>query len=311
MLNVELGGASAGGLAQFNIQHSQFKILQLCDPFRVHRARVHVRHSLSLLLACILLSGCGAEAPIPGLKYELVTETEAQNVDPEMLKGLQATIEAAGDNTRMEIVEGDGRIFKSGTVVLTRDGGENVTVLEPEKKQYYEYTAEEYRKSAGGGAMPKIGLADLQLSDVRVFVDPKGRDKKIQGYSTNRYHVGMAFRVRISVAGRSHSARTVVKSRVWTTEEIGEEYYALLRAREVKTGFKEVDDKVAEAAKKVKGFPLRQVVETEIAIGDQAQGITSTSFVRKIEKVSIDPVRFEVPDDFKEVDPPEPPGLLR
>ena len=79
----------------------------------------------------------------------------------------------------------------------------------------------------------------------------------------------------------------------------------------MKTGFKEVDDKVAEAAKKIKGFPLRQVVETEIAIGEHAQAISATTFVRKIEKLSIDPSRFEVPDDFDEVDPPEPPGLLR
>lgn len=265
--------------------------------------------ALVLLSAALLLLSCGRK-PVQGLQYSFSTDVEAEGIeDPDALRGVKGKAYTDGTFTRLEIEKGDGKLFKDGTVFLTDDGGESVTVLTLHNKTYYTYESEEYEKSLSAASIPKF-LANFELLNVRVFVEDMGSDRKLQGYPTRRYVLNMRFDVRVSAGGRTQTAHTVMKSRVWTTEEIDEKYYQFLASRQVRSGLKEIDEKVEKVSKEITGFPLRQITDTELRIGDEGRAMRSTTRMYGIEKKELAAELFEVPDGFEKVDPPEPEALV-
>src|SRR5437762_13168298 len=82
------------------------------------------------LFAALFLAAASLAA---GVTYDFHSDTT----------GLQQTaidgsIAVDGPNMKMTVVSGDGMMFKSGSVALSRDGGKTLAVFDPSSKPYYE-----------------------------------------------------------------------------------------------------------------------------------------------------------------------------
>ena len=74
---------------------------------------------------------------------------------------MSGTTQIEGSSVRLDFIRGDRMIFKDGSVVLSRDGGKNLLVLDPGKKTYFELDLEDGEISEN----PNFEVTEITLAN--------------------------------------------------------------------------------------------------------------------------------------------------
>jgi hypothetical protein len=90
--------------------------------------------------------------------------------------------EADGQNFRMNLSAGDGRLFKDDSVILSHDGGRTITVVDPSAKTYYDLELEQLVQSAtslfGGGGLFKLSVLTRRSPCATTEVGGRSKDSR-------------------------------------------------------------------------------------------------------------------------------------
>src|SRR5947207_10088000 len=115
-----------------------------------------------------------------GVTYDFRSETTG--VQPMSLRG---TIATEGPLLRMTVISGDGMMFKSGSVVMSNDGGKHLTVFDSSSKTYYQLPMAELLSGAAD-AITSNPMLQVTFGQPKVFTRDAGDGGKLEGYPTRK-----------------------------------------------------------------------------------------------------------------------------
>lgn len=240
-----------------------------------------------------------ATSSFAGMTYQFKTVTDQKGAKP--TSGV-ASVE--GGNARLEYTKGDGVLFKDGTVVISKNGGDDLYVLDPKSKTYYEFSIEELAGAVGAMGKAMGPMFQMNIENPNVTVEDAGAAEAIEGMPTRKYLVNTSYDMTMKIMGMKSKSRVESNTEMWTTDKVGAEYATFIQNKAFKTGMEELDELIAKQAKAFKGFPLKQVITTRTTSGKKTQTSTTTLTVSGIKKTTVAASQFEVPAGYEESDAP-------
>lgn len=245
-------------------------------------------------LIAIVLMAAAALPAWAGVTYRF--ETATTGLASTRIAG---TVQAEGRDMRVDLSSGDGTMFKSGSVALTRDGGSTITITDPASKTFYVVNAGDL---SGGGAMLETMRQTMgfRIENPKVSVRDAGDGGKIEGYATRKSIVDASFDLGLQNMRLSMSTST----ETWATTAIGGEYANLFQQRAFRTGIPELDRVIAAQAGAVKGFPIKQVSTVRVKQNGSEMKTVTTTTVTGIQKKAVPATAFAMPAGYKKTESP-------
>lgn len=251
-------------------------------------------------LSSILLLALVAGSSQAGMVYDFKSVTEGKGGTE--LSG-RAAIE--GKNVRLEIVKGDGLVFRNDSVVLSSDSGGSFKILTPAEKTYYAFSVDELLGGMGSVVKSLGGMFQMDIENQKVNLNDAGKGPKIEGYPTRRYVMTSTYDMHMKIMGMKSSTKVKSRTESWTTDQIGPEFMTFVQKKTLATGIEDLDKLLKAQATGIKGFPLKQITTmTNTAANGKSTTNVTTMTISGIGKESIPAGRFAVPAGYKEVDAP-------
>lgn len=250
-------------------------------------------------LFCVLILSFAAHSAAAGVAYQFVSETSGMT-----RQKLAGQVVVEGPRMRVDFSAGDGMLFSAGSRVVSGDGGQTLTVLDPQAKTFYTI---DLGSILGGSNSMLRQMGDLVRLDVRnpkASVRDRGRGPTIEGYPTRKSAVASSYEMLIDALGQKMTMTMNSATDVWWTDRLGAELTNFLQARGVRTGIDAVDKILALQTTSIQGFPLRQVTTTRIVMNGKTMTSTTTSNVSSIRQVTASPAEFAIPPGYKKVPSP-------
>lgn len=216
---------------------------------------------------------------------------------------IAGTVQAEGRDMRIDITGGDGMMFKSGTVAISRDGGGSVTVLDPSTKSYYVMNTADL---AGGGSMLETlrKTVAFRIENDKVGVRDAGNGGTLEGYATRKSVVDASFDIVVNAMGQNLRISMAVTTETWATPQIGAEYANLFQQRGFRTGIEQLDKVIAAQGDALKGFPIKQVATVRVKQNATEMTNTTTTTVSAIQRKAVAATMFAIPSGYRKVASP-------
>lgn len=250
------------------------------------------------VLMPLVLAVFAALPAMAGLAYRF--ESTSSGLAATKIAG---TVQAEGRDMRIVLSSGDGTMFKTGAVALTRDGGGTVTVLDPSAKTYYVLALADI---AGGGALLESlrQAVDFRIENEKSGVRDAGDGGKVEGFPTRRALVDVAYDIVIDAMGQKMRMQMASTTETWFTTAIGAEYTNFFQQRAFKTGIDALDKVLAAQAAAVKGFPLKQVATVRVRQNGQEITNVTTTTVTGVQRKAFPVTVFAMPAGYRKVESP-------
>lgn len=234
-----------------------------------------------------------------GMTYEFRSVTEGAG-------GSKLVGKAAidGNRMRMEIIEGDNLIFKNDSVVISRDGGATLQLLDTKEKTYTEMRVDEIFGALGAAMKSMGGMVKMTVNNPTVNVREAGDGGTIEGYPTRKYLVDSSYELAIRVMGMSRKSQVESQTEAWVTDKIKPEFGTFIQQRGWKTGMEDFDKLIDQQASAMKGFPLKQIVRTKTTSGRNTESTTTTMTVTNIRETAVADSQFQIPAGYEKVETP-------
>jgi hypothetical protein len=235
-----------------------------------------------------------------GVSYEFKSVTEGRGGGE--LSGI-ARVE--GKNMRLEFASGDRVVFQNGSVVISKDGGRTMSILDTKKKSYYELSLEDTLNALGSVMNGLGGMFKMSITNPVVKVTEAGDGGAIEGYPTKKYVIDSSYDMLMSVMGMKNEMNVVSKTESWNTDKLDREAMSFVQQKGFKTGVEDLDKLIAAESTAIKGFPLKQVrTQTSTSKNGKSTTNTTTTTISNVKKESVSDSEFEIPGDYKQVDGP-------
>jgi len=238
-------------------------------------------------------------------KWKVTSESEKKERGPATPS---MTVSLIPGKARMDYEGGNGQpgMKKGGYMLLDADKG-TMTMVNPEDKQ-----AMIMDPSALGSAMNAIGssgMVKMDISDVKMAVEPMGAGERLLGYATTKYRITRSHTVSVSVFGRKNTTAHQSVTEAWVADKFIEDRAFTAWAKSFTRGFGNATGDglkklmEAEQANMPKGFPLKQVqTSTDTDGKGKVSTSTTTMEMTELTKTSLDASLFEVPTGYEVVD---------
>jgi hypothetical protein len=250
------------------------------------------------ILFCLLLIPVSSPA-FAGLTYHV--ESATSGLRESRMVG-DAAVE--GTSFRMDVSRGDGLTFKDGAVILSRDGGKTLLVLDPAAKTYYQLELAQLLGGAGGLIKQLGDLVKISIQNPRSVTRDTGNGGAIEGYPTKRSVTDSSYDVVMDAMGQKMSMSFVMSTESWLTDKIGSEAASFLQLSGTRTGIDAVDKLIAAHAGSTKGFPLKQITTIHVKQNGRDQATTTTTSISGIVKKPIAVSLFATPAGYSKTDSP-------
>lgn len=249
-----------------------------------------------LLLGALAFVASTASA---GLKYEFSSVTSGRG-GTKMI----GTAKVEGPNMRLDLREGDNVMFQDNSVVISKDGGKTLLVLDTKKKTYYELSLEDTFQAMGNMMKSMGGMFQMSIDNQSVEVTDGGDGGTIQGYPTRKYVVTTSYDLAMKIMGMNRSSHIDMKTESWSTDQIPQDSMSFVQMRGLRTGMEDLDKLIEAQTAAVKGFPLKQIITTTTGQGRKTDTQTTTMEVTSIEKTNIADSEFEIPAGYEKGESP-------
>jgi hypothetical protein len=241
-----------------------------------------MRFLTSFLLAFIIAMPARA-----GLTYELRSVTRGVTETT-----LVARVAVDGANFRLDFLRGDDLVFRTGSFIVSRDGGTTLTVVDPHAKTYYDVRADQLT-----GTLSSLlgGTVTARVANAKSARRAAGSGPPLEGYATRREIVESSYDLVVDVMGQELTLPVRTKSESWTTDRIAPQYMNFLQLGEL--------DRLAGAQRTA--FPLREVTTLTIAGGPFGRmTTTTTTTISRIAAKTVAPADLAVPSGYRKVKGP-------
>lgn len=209
-----------------------------------------------------------------------------------------------GDNVRIEFTTGDDLVFRSGSTLISRDGGKSFQVLDPDTRTYYDFAIDDLLKTAGTVLQAMGGMVKMSLTNQKVDVREAGPGETIEGYPTRKYVMNSSYDLSMKLLGSTTNSKVETTAETWVTDKIPAEYMTFVHQKGLKTGFEDLDKLIEAQSGKIKGFALRQVMTTRTSSGKKTQTATTTTTISGIKTAPAPASLFEIPAGYSKGESP-------
>jgi hypothetical protein len=261
-----------------------------------------MRRLLTLIAVATL-----ATSAFSGTAYDFRSETSGLRKST-----MSGRVEVEGKKLRMNVSEGDGKMFRNGSVVFSNDGGKTLIVTTPADKTYYEIKLDDLL--GGAAAMLKAfgDMVKITFDNQRVNVRDDGAGGTIEGYPTRKSLLDASYNMNVETGGQKMSTRIDMKTESWTTDRIPMDAMNWFQASGVRSGIEGIDKLIEAQSRATKnGFPLKQVTTVTFDRGGQKMATVTTATVTKIAMKPIPASEFAMPAGYKKVASPVDKMLTR
>ncbi len=250
---------------------------------------------ISILLALITL--LGPVAAQAGVHYQSTTTIDTPG-------GPQKTVVEAwaeGESGRVEFKESQNPFARTGTYMLTRNGGRTLVLVDPEEKAYGEFSLDGLLGSMGAvmeGMGPLLKI-EISAPKVETLLDEPGPE--IHGLSTRHIKIRSAYQMKVKVFGMGRPSDVVNEEEYWVTDQLLDKSSGMwLKTAKPKTGSADFDRLIAAEMGKFTGVPLKSSTVTTTTTKGKAQVTRTTMEVTALDKFVKAPVSFDVPAGYKQ-----------
>ncbi|HUP45167.1 MAG TPA: hypothetical protein VM779_06610, partial [Thermoanaerobaculia bacterium] len=212
-------------------------------------------HLLTLLLWI-------AAPAFAGISYDFTSATTGLSNQT-----VTGTVRADGSSLRMDVGTGDGVLFQSGSFVVSTNGAQTMTVVDPRAKTFYQIDLSQMLGGAGSLQQQLGSDITIEVRDPRVSVSAAADAGSLEGFKVRKSAVRTAYEIAVSAFGQPVTVQIQVDSDVWWTDQISTDFTNFLQMRGLRTGLDAVDKLLATEAAQIKGFPLKQVTTTRFSFG--------------------------------------------
>jgi|GEM_PF-5539287 len=234
-----------------------------------------------------------------------------------LIEGIQTgKVFAAGKRYRMELGPRDGEL-PFYPVVISQDGGEHETEIDPPRRFYYS------QKRSSGPTSPLLVLFPVMplsrsVTNIQFTVLEQDEPKPVSGFKTHEVEIRLSYDLKMQLSKIETVTGTVrVNAKYWMAAD--REVVLPIRLRPaIRSGIPEIDSRLTEALAKLRGLPVQQevTISTE-SPGSEPQKTVATRTILDLRTVAAKPGRFEVPKGFqyhepvrsRPVLPANPPGF--
>lgn len=245
-----------------------------------------------------------------GTAYKVVTENQDGFHDT-VVKG---RLLVDGEKYRIERETGDDDHLFLSRVEISKDGGKHRFALDLESRTFYELETNEATASSPLFQLIPAGIPGERIvENVKVESREGASPETMAGSAVRRREITVSYDVTIELArpepppgmprlkGPLETVRGTVKADAvfWMAEDKAPLPVAF--APEIRTGFPEVDGKLAEALASLRGLALKQqvTVSAEGGSGLAARSSTATTTIEGPRPFNTQAALFEVPSGFR------------
>jgi len=267
------------------------------------RQTMQTKRTIPVILATLLTAAVAAPA-FAGLHYQAVSRQEGGAGRGNNPGNITVEGWVNGDKARVEFKESGNPMAKSGTYLITKDGGKTLYLVNPEDKTYALW---DLNAMLGflGGVMNGVGpILKFEFTDPKVEKVSEDDGGALLGYPTRHYKFRTSYSMKMKVFGIGRSADTATDQEVWATSKLTDPGLKVwLRHDPPRTGNEQFDKLIAAETEKqrVTGFPLKTVSTTTSTQNGKQTVTHHTMEVTSLESKSIPDSSFEIPSGYKEI----------
>lgn len=203
-----------------------------------------------------------------------------------------------GDRIRLDFTSGTA--FPPGTYMLSVDGGRKLTFVDPMQKSFTEVNAV--------GVASAIGTAGIKIDNLKHETTRIDDTQTIAGIPAEHHRVVITYDIAVSYRSMllKQGVRTVIDR--WSTMRFGDIDAGSFE--NMPTGNPQIDELIAAESGKLRGFPLKQVVQVTVTSRmprpsnsqlkiPEARTITRETTVTRVAEVPAQSALFVVPPEFR------------
>jgi Domain of unknown function (DUF4412) len=275
------------------------------------------RRTLPLLLTLSALAAFAAPS-FAGIHYQAVTTQEgtgptsrhAGERGPTGPTKVESWV--SGDKARVEFKEGGGNpMTKSGSYLITKDGGKTLYLVNPEDKTYAKWDLSAMLGAVGGVMNGMGAFLKIEFTDPKVEKLAEEDGGTVAGLPTRHYKFRTSYSTKVKVFGLANSSDVTSDQDIWATTKLTDGAMKVwLRAEPPRTGNEQFDKLISAEMEKhrVAGFPLKTVTVTTSTGKKGTTTRKSTMEVTLLETKPVADSKFEIPGDYKETEMQVPAG---
>ena len=201
------------------------------------------------------------------------------------------------NNMRVDIDAGDSMMLTDKSVIISKDGGKTLDIIDTSKKSYFELKRDQLLNPMGG-------RMQMSYANAKVNVTDQGSGGDVAGYPTRKYLVETSYDVNGEMMGRQISNHIETKSEVWATDKLSSDLSSPFAMRGFRTGAADVD-KLFEA-KPIKGLPLKIVTTSTTTTAQGTRTSTTETNITDVKETKVAASQFDVPSDYTKSEMPMP-----
>jgi hypothetical protein len=216
---------------------------------------------------------------------------------------LDGSVAVDGRNLKMTITNGDGMMFKSGSMVLSHNGGKTLSVFDPSSKSYYDLSVD--AMMAGVADALKSAMVKLSFDNPKVTVKDAGDGGTLEGFPTHKMLLDASITLNIDAMGQTMSSKLTMHSESWTTDKVDPSAINIFQQRGALTGIEGLDKLIEAQSAPFSGrFPLKQVTTVHIEQNGHDLATTTTATVSNVKQKPLDAAIFAAPAGYARVENP-------
>src|SRR5581483_2565044 len=156
------------------------------------------------------------------------------------------------DGARVDVVGGNA--YTPGVYIISTNGSRSLTFVDPSKKAYAEVNA--------GGVAASVGASNITIDNLTHSVNKLDDHPVYAGVPTDHYRLTIAYDITLTMGTiiLKQNVHTTIDK--WTTVIFGDVAETFLANSGIRTGNPKLDEIVSLETTKIKGFPLRETMET-------------------------------------------------
>jgi len=212
-----------------------------------------------------LLFICQTASAAIQYEFQQITRSDISSEPPSQYTG-RAVID--GDRSRVDIISGN--TYTPGVYVISTNGSRTLMFVDPMKKVYAEVNA--------GSVAAAVGSSNINIENLNSSTNKLDDHPVIAGVPTDHYRLTLNYDITFMMGTISLKQNVHTTVDKWTTVIFGDVSEAFLANSGVRTGNQKLDEIIQIETTKIKGFPLREQMQT---VTTDMRNAASTALARE------------------------------
>jgi len=196
-----------------------------------------------------LLFICQTASAAVQYEFQQMTRSDSGGQPPIQYTG-RAIID--GDRSRVDVISGNA--YTPGVYVISTNGSRTISFVDPTRKIYAEVNA--------GGVAASVGANNITVDNLNSSATKLDDHPVIAGVPTDHYRLTLTYDISLMMGNivLKQNVHTTVDK--WTTVMFGDVSENFLANSGIRTGNPKLDEIIDIETTKIKGFPLRETMQT-------------------------------------------------